>query len=179
MCVFCVIEATDRSDCQYTKNKMEIQQRNIVHNTKTQTILIRSSPYSPRLRLRSNFQWWPCFIVSSSREITIQGLNVSSPEANFAWKGGYWILQATWSTQTLLLPTSFVTFSSIVERANLDSQSRRIPLWDGLNLQALWCSMLPLVSSTLCLLLLYFTILCVQSSSQGSLFHFLCLSTSV
>ena len=25
-------------------------------------------------------QWWPCFIVSLSRELQIQGLNVSSPE---------------------------------------------------------------------------------------------------
>ena len=55
-------------------------------------------------------QWWPCFIVSYSREITIQGLNVSSPEADFAWKGGSWIPQATQSTQTLVLPTSSVTF---------------------------------------------------------------------
>ena len=87
-CVFCVIEEMDRSDCQYTDNKMERQQRNTVSNTKAQTILIRSSPYSPRLRVRSSLQWWPCLIVSLSREIRIQGLNVSSPEAGFAWQGG-------------------------------------------------------------------------------------------
>ncbi len=38
---------------------------------------------------------------------------------------------------------------SIVERANYDAQSRHIPLREGLNLQALWCSMLPMVSSAL------------------------------
>ena len=71
--------------------KWERQQRNTVRNTKTQTILIRSLPYSLGLRLWSSFQWWPCFIVSLSREITIQGLNVSSPEAGFAWQVGSWI----------------------------------------------------------------------------------------
>ena len=54
-CVFCVIETTDRSDCQYTDNKMERKQRNIVSNTKTQAILIRSSPYSLGPCLRSSF----------------------------------------------------------------------------------------------------------------------------
>ena len=64
-----------------------------------------------------------------------------------------WFLDSPshWSTQTLLLPTSSVTFWSTVGRAKCDAQSRQIPLWDGLNLQALWCSMFPLVSSALCL----------------------------
>ena len=62
---------------------------------------------------------------------------MSSPEADFAWQGGSWIPQATWSTQTLLLPTSSVTSPSTVERAKCDAQSRQIPLWEGLNLQAL------------------------------------------
>ena len=47
--------------------------------------------------------------MSLSREITIQGLNMSSPEADFAWQGGSWIPQATWSTQTLVLPTISLT----------------------------------------------------------------------
>jgi len=43
---------------------------------------------------------------------------------------------------------------STLERANYDAQSGQIPLWEGLNLQSLWCSMLPVVSSALCLLCL-------------------------
>lgn len=34
---------------------------------------------------------------------------MSSLEADFAWQGGYWIPQATRSTQTLVLPTNSVT----------------------------------------------------------------------
>ena len=84
---------------------MERQQRNTGHKqlfNKEFTLVSRAmSPVQ--------LQWWPCFIVSFSREITIQGLNMSSPEADFAWQGGSWIPQATQSTQTLLLPTSSVT----------------------------------------------------------------------
>ena len=54
-CVFCVIETIDRSDFQYTDNKMERQQRNTVSSTKTQTFSMRSSPYSPGLCLQSSF----------------------------------------------------------------------------------------------------------------------------
>jgi len=43
---------------------------------------------------------------------------------------------------------------STVERAKCDAQFGQIPLWEGLNLQALWCSILPMVSSTLYLLCL-------------------------
>ena len=43
---------------------------------------------------------------------------------------------------------------STVERANCDAQSVHIHLWEGLILQALWCTMLPMVSSALCLLCL-------------------------
>ena len=57
---------------------MERQQRNTVSKHKDTRILM-SSPYSPILHLRSSFQWWPCFIVFKQR-ITMQGLNVSSPE---------------------------------------------------------------------------------------------------
>ena len=39
----------------------------------------------------------------------MQGLNMSSPEVDFAWHGGSWIPQATRSTQTLVHPTSSVT----------------------------------------------------------------------
>ena len=34
---------------------------------------------------------------------------MSSPKADFAWQGGPWIPQATWSTQTLVLPTRSMT----------------------------------------------------------------------
>jgi len=44
-----------------------------------------------------------------------------------------------------------MTSWSIVERAECDAQSGQIPLWEGLNLQALWCSMLPMVGTALCL----------------------------
>jgi len=49
-----------------------------------------------------------------------------------------WFLDSPshWSTQTLLLPTSSVTFWSTVARANCGAQSRQIPLWDGLNLSS-------------------------------------------
>ena len=57
--------------------------------------LIRSSPYSPGLRRWSSFHWWPCFIMSLSREITMQGLNVSSPEADLLGRVVSWIPQAT------------------------------------------------------------------------------------
>ena len=49
-------------------------------------------------------------------------------------------------------PTNFMTFWSIVERAECDAQSKNNHLWDGLNLQALESSMLPLVSSALYIL---------------------------
>ena len=39
----------------------------------------------------------------------MQGLNMSSPKADFALQGGSWVPQATWSTQALVLPTSSVT----------------------------------------------------------------------
>ena len=83
---------------------MERQQRNTVRNIKTQEFLIWSSPYSPGLRLRSSFQWWPCFIVPLGREFTIQGLNMSSPKADFAWQGGSWIPQATRVHRLFVLP---------------------------------------------------------------------------
>jgi len=88
---------------------MERQQRNTVSNTKTQAIFNKEFTLFSRATSPVQLQWWPCFIVSFGREITIQGLNMSSPEADFAWQGGSWIPQATWSTQTLVLPTSSVT----------------------------------------------------------------------
>ena len=36
---------------------------------------------------------------------------MSSPEEDFSWQGGSWIPQATWSTQTLILPTNSMTLS--------------------------------------------------------------------
>lgn len=49
-----------------------------------------------------------------------------------------WFLDSPshWSTQILLLPTSSMTFWSSVERAKFGVQSRKIPLWDGLNLSS-------------------------------------------
>ena len=47
--------------------------------------------------------------MSFNREITIQGLKMISPEADFARQGGSWIPQATHSKKTLFLPTSSVT----------------------------------------------------------------------
>ena len=88
---------------------MERQQRNTVSNTKTQTLFNKEFILFSRATSPVQLQWWPCFIVSFSREITIQGINVSSPEADFAWQGGSWIPQATRSTQTLVLPTSSMT----------------------------------------------------------------------
>ena len=41
-----------------------------------------------------------------------------------------------------------------MEKANCGAQSGHIPLWEDLMLQALWCSMLLMVSSALCLLCL-------------------------
>ena len=88
---------------------MERQQRNTISNTKTQTIFNKEFTLFFRAMSPVQLQWWPFFIVSFSREITMQGLNMSSPKANFAWQGGSRIPQATQSTQTLVLPTSSVT----------------------------------------------------------------------
>ena len=76
-----------------------------------------------------------------------------------------------WSAPTLLISTSSVTFGSIVERAKYDAQSGQIPLWDGLNLQALVLVATIDQLSPLSLLLC-FVVLCVESSSQGLLFHY-------
>ena len=88
---------------------MERQQRNTVSNTKTQTIFNKEFTLFSRATSPVQLQWWPCFIVSLSKELQMQGLNMSSPEADFAWQGGSWIPQATQSSQTLFLPTSSVT----------------------------------------------------------------------
>ena len=79
---------------------------------------------------------------------------MSSPDADFSWQGGSWIPQATQSSQTLFSSYQLYDPWSTVERAKCDAQFGQIPLWEGLNLQALWCSILPMVSSTLYLLCL-------------------------
>ena len=92
--------------------------------------------------------------MSLSRELQIQGLNMSSPDSRFCLAG--WFLDSPSHSE---FTNSFSSYQlcdpwSTVERAKCDSQSGQIPLWEGLNLQALWCSTLPVVSSALCLLCL-------------------------
>ena len=105
---------------------------------------------------------------------------MSSLEADFAWQGGSWIPQATQSTQTLLLPTSFVTFWSTMVRAQHGAQPGQIPLWGGLNLSssmvidAATASAQPSVSSYFSLALLPSS-LCILSSSLDSGLFSLCL----
>ena len=94
---------------------------------------------------------------------------MSSPEADFAWQGGSWIPQATWSEQTLLLPTSSVTLGLQWKEPNVMLNPDRFLYGKdessiSLVLDAASGQLSPLS------LLLGFTVLCVQSSSQGSLF---------
>ena len=83
---------------------MERQWRNTVRKHKDTRNFNKEFTLFSRATSPVQLQWWPYFIMSLSREIAIQGLNMSSPEADFAWQGGSWIPQATWSTQTLVLP---------------------------------------------------------------------------
>ena len=102
---------------------------------------------------------------------------MSSPEADYLGRVVSWITQVT-GVHRLSLPTSSMTFWSTVERAKFDAQSGYIPLWDGLNIQALWFSMLPLTTRPSVFFYFaslpssLFLSLCVQSSSQGLPFHF-------
>lgn len=70
-----------------------------------------------------------------------------------------------WSAQTLLLPASSMTFRSTMGRAKCDTQPEQIPLWDGLNLQALVLDSVPgqldpLSLSALLLLHFLFSVFC-------------------
>ena len=142
-CVFCVIEATDWSDCQYTDNKMERQQRNTVSKHKDTRILLRRSPYSLGLRLQPSFQWWPCFIVPLAENYNA-GTQCEFSWSRFCLAGWFLDSPSHWSTQTLP-PTSSVTFWSIVE-SSMWFSTRTDPLWDGSDLSSLWCSTFPLVN---------------------------------
>lgn len=124
-------------------------------------------------------QWWPFLSVSYSREITMQGLNVSSPEADFAWQGGFWIPQATRSTQTLVLPTRSMTFGLQCKEPTVMLNPDRFLHGEAwiFNLSSarrcLWWAW-PSVSSTwlyfsLCLVLLSgFTVHCLSSRFDSS-----------
>ena len=94
-CVLCVIETTDRSDCQYTDilngktaEKYSKQHKDTKFFNKEITLFSRAMSLV-------QLQWWPHFIMSLSREITIQGLNMSYPKADFAWQGGSYVPQVT------------------------------------------------------------------------------------
>jgi len=78
-------------------------------------------------------------------------------------------------------PLEYTNSSSSYQLCDLLVYSGKSQMWCSVRTKSFmgWlksssslCSMVPLVSLTLCLLLLCFTILCVQSSSQGSLLHF-------
>ena len=87
---------------------MERQQRNTVSNTKTQTIFNKEFALFSRLRLQSSFSGGLVLLCLLAEKYNTQYI---SPEVDFAWQGGSWIPQATWSTQTLVLPTSSVTLN--------------------------------------------------------------------
>ena len=74
---------------------MERQQRNTVSNTKTQTIFNKEFTLFSRATSPVQLSMVALFYCVFNQRITIQGLNVSSPEADFAWQGGSWIPQAT------------------------------------------------------------------------------------
>lgn len=165
MCVFCVIETMDRSDCQCTENKWKRQQRDIVSNKKTQTVLVRSSPYSLGLRLRSSFSGglvWLCLIAEKLhskdsiwvllKQILLGRVVLGFPEP-LRVHILFFFLPALW-------PLVYSGKSQMWCSVQKDSSMGRLESSSSLVLDAT-CGQLGALSP-----LLGFIVLCVQSSSR-------------